>query len=249
MRNGILDDLGPMYHSYHIFGVKNAQLPGHFKKNQKVKEPIIGGYMLSAIGKCRCGVDDPVSFVELFCADGYYAMLARHFGATISEGIDNNKDGFSSVAREIASRLEISNCTFLHADVNVIEGSEQYDIVANVGGLYHVDNPEEILDKSYRMAKKFLIVQTVVSIANDDPHYFESPAPGWSWGNRYSRSSFWKTLVKRGWNVVDTHFNLLEGNDRPEDMGSFYALISKKPARGFSAALPRLRKWKACLGL
>jgi hypothetical protein len=29
-----------------------------------------------------------VSFAELFCADGYYAMMARRLGATASMGID-----------------------------------------------------------------------------------------------------------------------------------------------------------------
>jgi len=66
--------------------------------------------------------------------------------------------------------------------VNKINELEQVDIVANLGGLYHVSNPKEIIEKSYNMAKKLLVIQSVVSMKNDDENYFESPAPGWTWG-------------------------------------------------------------------
>jgi hypothetical protein len=112
-------------------------------------------------------------------------------------------------------------------EVADIDRLEQVDIVANVGGLYHVSNPDEILEKSYRLARRFLVVQTVVSIANNDPDYFETPAPGWTWGSRYSRNSFERHLASKNWKIVDSHFNLLEGNTREEDLGSCYALIEK----------------------
>ena len=101
------------------------------------------------------------------------------------------------------------------------------DIVANVGGLYHIDNPVQILELSYRMANKYVIVQSVVSLAPDDEDYYESPAPGWTWGNRFSRESFDKMIKKQRYQIVDQHFNELEGNDRQEDRGSVYYLIKK----------------------
>ena len=47
-------------------------------------------------------------------------------------------------------------------DKNFIPSLPPADIVANVGWLYHVRSPEEILRKSYAMARRFLIVQTVI---------------------------------------------------------------------------------------
>jgi hypothetical protein len=76
----------------------------------------------------------PVTFAELFCADGYYAMAARHLGASIAIGIDDNRDGHSTVAKKIADRLEIDNCAFIEMDVNAIETMALQDIVANIGG-------------------------------------------------------------------------------------------------------------------
>lgn len=85
----------------------------------------------------------------------------------------------------------------------------------------------QFLEKSYALARRFLIVQTVVSLANDAEDFFECPAPGWTWGNRYSRRSFDCMIRGKGWNIVHAHFNELEGNQRPEDRGSLYYLVKK----------------------
>ena len=133
-----LYDLGPLYHDYSIFGVKNDQLPGIFKPNQQAKTPIITAYIQYAIAKCKQTVDTSVSFAEMFCADGYYAMLARHLGADYSIGIDNGKDNYFYVAPKISNRLSITNIDFILKDANSVDTLEKVDIVANVGGLYHV---------------------------------------------------------------------------------------------------------------
>jgi hypothetical protein len=222
-----LHRFGPLYHSYRLLGGANEQLPGIYPPNQRCKEPILVAYIQWAIAKCRTAMATPVSFAELFCADGYYAMIARHLGATSSIGIDNDRDGHIGTASAIAGALGLAEVSFLKMDVGGIDGLGPVDIVANVGGLYHVDDPLGILRKSYRLAQRWLIVQTVVSLASHDANYFEKPAPGWTWGNRFSRESFDAAIDATGWEVVDRHFNELEGNDRPEDRGSVYYLIRK----------------------
>lgn len=222
-----INDLGPQYHDYSFLGVENRQLEGIFKKNQLSKEYIIRAYIQLAIAKSKEFIDSEVSFAELFCADGYYTMMASKLGADTCIGIDNNKDGFFTKAVEISKRLQMKNVSFVNEDVNNINNLENVDIVANLGGLYHVENPKEILIKSYNMAKKFLIVQTVVSLKNNDSDYFESPAPGWTWGCRYSKESFHKMILDLKFDILDYHFNELEGNDRLEDKGSLYYIIKK----------------------
>lgn len=223
-----LNDLGGLYHDYSIFGVKNKQLDGIFNLNQRAKGPIIMAYIQYAIAKSKIKTTDEVSFTELFCADGYYAMVARHFGATKSRGIDNNRDGHFVNAKIIAERLGIDNIEFIQDDVNNLDQYDKSDIVANIGGLYHISNPEDVLKKSYNMARKYLIIQSVVSLANESEDYFESPAPGWTWGCRFSRQSFNKLITGLGYDIIDSHFNELEGNERLEDRGSLYYLIKIK---------------------
>jgi predicted RNA methylase len=220
------EDLPPLYHDYSFFGKPTDQLPGNYTLNQKAKGPIITAYIALAIAKVF-EEQDKVTFAELFCADGYYAMVASRLGVDRSYAIDNDKDGYTQNGKNMAKDLNIDNVEFVFKDVNEINKMQKVDIVANVGGLYHVENPAEILEKSYKMAKKYLIVQNVVSLANTDPKYFETPAPGWTWGSRYSRESFDRLIKESGYNVVDSHFNELKGNSRPEDLGSAYYLIKK----------------------
>lgn len=185
-----LGDLGELYHDYKIFGATNRQLPGIFSPNQRCKEPIIIAYIQYAIAKARQKMDDEVRFAELFCADGYYAMVARRLGADRSLGIDNDRDGYLGKAAAIAARLRLSNVHFL-------------------------------------MAKKFLILQTVYSMADGRDDYFETPAPGWTWGCRFSANWLEKQITALGYEIVDRHRNELEGNVRPEDRGSAYYLFRR----------------------
>lgn len=226
-RQRALDELGPLYHHYGFFGVDNQQVPGIYAANQAAKEPILRAYIALAMAKLEAFDSRRDDFVELFCADGYYAMLATRFGAKRAVGVDNGRDDFFSKARQIAQALGVQGVEFVHKDVHEAEALGQFDVVANVGGLYHVSDPEAVLDVSYRMARRFLIVQTVVSLASDKQDHFVAPAPGQDWGCRLSQQSFDRLIAQRGWSVVDRHFNHLTGNARLSDRGSVYYLIAK----------------------
>lgn len=208
--------LGSQYHSYRIFGENNPQKSDKFRLNQLCKEKIILAYILHAIAKTK----DP-SFVELFCADGYYAFAAKRFGAKSSTGIDNGHKGYFGNAKKIVEYFK-EDVSFINMDVNDIDTLEPVDIVANVGGLYHTINPAEILEKSYNYAKKFLIVQTVVSMCG--PYFKESPKDR-SWGARFTKE-YMEDLVK-DYDVIDSHFNELLGNKDLKNRGSVYYLIKK----------------------
>ncbi|HAS22666.1 MAG TPA: hypothetical protein DCR51_05895 [Idiomarina loihiensis] len=222
-----LNDLGRLYHSYELFGVKNTANT-FFSTNQKCKEPTIVSYMLYALSKLKVNVSSEAEFMELFCADGYYAMLSVHLGYSRSYGLDNGKAKHFGNAEKIKKVLEVENCFFVRQDVNDLTVQRQYDVVANIGGLYHLGNPEEVLDKSYALARNFLIVQNVVSMESNAEDYFVSPAPNWDWGSRYSRESFDKLICSKNWNVIDSHFNELESNEALSDRGSVYYLIAKE---------------------
>jgi len=210
-----------------MFGISNQQIE-NFRVNQLCKEPILLGYISLAIGKSRKNYSDTPSFAELFCADGYYTMLANFLGASPAVGIDNNRDGWSDGMLEVARRLGLDGVRFEHRDVADVCEVNAYDIVANIGGLYHVTNPVDILRRSYALARRYLIVQTVVSMQNNDGDYFVTPAPGWQHGSRFSPQSFANMVQSQGYRVLDVQFNQLEGNARIEDRGSVYMLIEKR---------------------
>ncbi len=217
------------YHDFSLLGFASPQLPGIFGPNQRVKAPVIQAYILMALAKLACE-RKPATFVELFCADGYYAMFARRFGAVRATGVDSDRDGYLASAAVARARLGLDGVDFRRMEVELMDPAERFTIVANVGGLYHVADPATVLDQSYTMCERFLIVQTVVSLATDADDYFAAPAPGLPWGSRHSRRSFDRMLRSRGWRILDSAFAVLEANQRPEDRGSLFYLI-EKPGR------------------
>jgi len=222
-----LTDLGPLYHSYEFFGATNEQISGIFRPNQLAKAPILRAYIQYAIAKSRRAATDRVTFLELFCADGYYTMAARRLGADHATGVDNDRDGHLRLAPAIAARLGLDHVSFEQRDVHDLRDGETYTVVANLGGLYHVSDPLDVLRASWKATERYLIVQSVVSIADRSPDYFEVPAPGWTWGCRFSEAWLRRAVDALGGRLVDTHFNELEGNDRPDDRGSAYLLLER----------------------
>ena len=211
--------IGSQYHSYKIFGEDNPNKSEKFRSNQQSKEKIILAYIMYAIAKCKSP-----SFVELFCADGYYALAAKRFGAVSSTGIDNGHKGYFKHAENIATYFN-EIVSFINMDVADMDKLFTVDIIANVGGLYHVTNPEEILQKSYDLAKKYLIVQTVVSLEPGEDVYFEKSPKDRSWGSRFNRQ-YMDYLVGK-YKVIDRHYNELRGNTEAKNRGNATYLIAK----------------------
>lgn len=225
---GMSEDIGPTYHDFSWLGLPTRQIEGIYAPNQRAKAPVIAAYILLAFARLRCAGREDITFAELFCADGFYAMFAARFGASAAVGFDDDRDGHLAKAELIRGRLGLEQVRFEKTDVAAISPAQRFAVVANVGGLYHVDDPVRVLQQSYDMATDYLIVQTVVSLARTEDDYFERPAPNWTWGNRYSRASFDRLIREQGWHVVDQSFNVLAGNARPEDQGSVYYLIEKR---------------------
>lgn len=215
------------YHDFSLLGLNLPQTPGIFGPNQAAKSPILLGYLHYAIGKLKTRGVVPLTFTELFCADAYYAFCARHFGVDRAYGFDNNRDGFLDQARQIQTILGEQGVELHQTEVLQVPVDFRSSIVANIGGLYHVEDPLRVLQFSYEMAKDYLIVQSVVSLANESPDYFETPAPGWDCGCRFSFGFLERAVAALGGEILDSDQNILSGNGRPEDMGSAYFLIKK----------------------
>ena len=107
---------------------------------------------------------------------------------------------------------------------NVFDLLGSFDFGICAGGLYHLSNPQDLLKLLREKIGTALIIQTVYSLAESSPDYFETPAPHWTWGCRFSYSYLLETVEKAGWKIVDACTNELEGNERLEDRGSAYLL-------------------------
>jgi hypothetical protein len=185
--------------------------------------------MLYAIGKLKTKFVKPISVCELFCADAYFSFVARRFGADRCDAFDSDRDGTLAQAHIVARLLKEEDNVGIHK-VEMFDMPADYraSVVVNCGGLYHVADPLRAVEMSYAMAEHYLILETVVSLANEDEDYFETPAPGWTWGSRFSFAYLHRELLKRGYRILDFDRNIFPFNDRPEDRGNAMFLIAKE---------------------
>jgi hypothetical protein len=114
---------------------------------------------------------------------------------------------------------------FLNADVFTYTPEKPVDVLLNCGGLYHIPDPKRLINECRpRFGARFMVVQSVVTLESTSPDYFVAPAPGWTWGCRFTMGFLEKAIEKAKWKIVDSHFNKLEGNERLCDQGSAYFL-------------------------
>lgn len=212
------------YHDYTALGLSLPQLGGIYPPNQKAKEPTLIRFLQSAIDRLRAAAVAPITLTEMFCADAYYSFRARRMGVDQCDAYDNDSEGFLTQARHISALLNDPNVRLHQSDVRSIPMLPMSSIVMNTGGLYHVRDPLDVLDLSYRKAEHFLIVQTVVSLANLGDSYFDTNRP---YGCRFSAAYLERAIRERGWRVVMQDQNTLPGNENLDDRGSVYFLIEK----------------------
>jgi hypothetical protein len=216
------------YHDFNVVGLNLPPAEDFYRQNQLMKEPLIVGYMLYAMGKLKAQGIKPVSVCELFCADAFYSFVARKFGADRCDAFDSDRDGFLAQARIVAKLLNEEENVGIHkVDMYDMPADYRASVVVNAGGLYHVADPMRAVEMSYAMAEHYLIIQTVVTLTTEDENYFEAPAPGWTWGSRFSYAYLHRELLKRGYKILDTQRNIFPANDRPEDRGNAFFLISR----------------------
>ena len=131
------------YHDFSVVGLNNLPpAEGLYRQNQLVKEPLIVGYMLYAMGKLKAQGIKPVSVCELFCADAFYSFIARRFGADRCDAFDSDRDGYLDQARIVAKLLNEEENVGIHkVDMFDMPADYRASVVVNAGGLYHVADP------------------------------------------------------------------------------------------------------------
>jgi len=231
--------LDPWYHDFAPLGLRTPQRAGIFRPNQAAKQPVLCSLIDQALALCRQSNPIPRG-VELFCADGFYANYAAQKGAEVL-GVDLDLRDLAKAALITRVLGNDDRVRVLQQDVFELEGRFDFGICA--GGLYHLSNPEELLNGLLERVTTALVIQTVYSLEKTDPEYFETPAPGWTWGSRFSYTCL-ETMVKRaGWRAVAAMTNELGGNEKLQDRGSAYFLcvpdatdVSEVAAGGISNA-------------
>lgn len=213
------------YHDFTVLGLPTPQRWGMFPANQAAKQEPLFRMVDEALQAVRQEAVDP-TVLELFCADGFYAIYAAQQGASRALGIDTDPREIDK-ALVAARLLGVRNVDFRVGDV--LTSADRAAIGICAGGLYHLSDPAALLAKLREQISHVLVIQTVFHIGRTEPDYFESPAPGQTWGSRFSWARLLDMTAQSGWQVVRSDRNELTGNDRPEDRGSAYLLCVPAP--------------------
>lgn len=164
--------------------------------------------------------------LDLFCADGYYGLtIASMRPSALVTGVDLDPAEIER-ATTAARVLGIDRARFVQADaVRFLERQTgRYDFVLCTGGLYHLYDPVKLLRRLPSVVKSFIVIQSVVSLGKREASYFESPAPGWRHGCRFSHARLKSWLEETGFDIVREEQSELPANRRASDRGSSFFL-------------------------
>lgn len=98
------------------------------------------------------------SVLDVGANDGYYSIVAERRGARHVVAIDASvlaADKFSIVKQALDSDVE-----YVVADVNSVELTRRFDVTIFFGVLYHLHEPEAVLDKVTELTGETLCIET-----------------------------------------------------------------------------------------
>jgi tRNA (mo5U34)-methyltransferase len=140
------------------FIYRNAESPSHpnakLTDNNEMKQALIGDWLVESVKGKRV--------LDLFSANGAFAIMAAMAGAKVVVGVEYSEERIKC-AEFVASTVR-SNCKieFKRGDVYSVNDyfDAPFDVVLCLGGLYHVADPALVLRQIGRLTKERLILQT-----------------------------------------------------------------------------------------
>jgi SAM-dependent methyltransferase len=100
------------------------------------------------------------SFLDIGCNSGFFSLELAARGARRVDGIDLRPENIEQ-ARFLARHYRLDDVHFEVADVDAMTGGARWDVVLNLGVLYHVVQPLQLLQQTYEQCRRFAVVDTV----------------------------------------------------------------------------------------
>ena len=100
--------------------------------------------------------------LDIGCNSGFFSLDMAARGAKHVDGIDLRQQNIAQ-AQFLAEHYGLANAAFrvADADADALEPAQQWDVVLNLGVLYHVVNPLQFIHQTYEMCRRFAIIDTV----------------------------------------------------------------------------------------
>lgn len=98
--------------------------------------------------------------LDIGCNSGFFSLDMAHRGAQHVDGIDLRDENIAQ-AEFLANHYGLDNVSFRVLDADALPAGQQWDVVLNLGVLYHVVNPLQFLQQTYALCRRFAIIDTI----------------------------------------------------------------------------------------
>lgn len=98
--------------------------------------------------------------LDIGCNSGFFSMDLIDRGVGRVSGVDLRPKNVAQ-AQFLSQHYGVEGADFRVTDVDDLEEGMQFDVVLNLGLLYHVVNPLQVIRRTYELCREFAIIDTV----------------------------------------------------------------------------------------
>ena len=132
-----------------IFADDNAQ-------RMQFRTELIGGTLSHLFGD-ELGA---MSVLDIGCNSGWFSFDLADRGARVVDGVDLRPQNIEQ-AEFLREYFSLGNTHFEVADAMSFDETRRWDLVLNLGVLYHVTDPLRLLQRTYELCDRYAIVDTI----------------------------------------------------------------------------------------
>ena len=103
------------------------------------------------------------TILDVGCNSGFFSLDLAARGAKHVDGIDLRAANIAR-AQFVKEHYGAENVDFSVSDADDLPVGRQWDVVLNLGVLYHVTNPLQLIRQTFELCRRFAIIDTVVHL-------------------------------------------------------------------------------------
>jgi SAM-dependent methyltransferase len=101
------------------------------------------------------------TFLDMACNHGYFALEAGFLGARRALGVDLRPQNIAK-ASFLKDSFSVPNVEFRVGNVYDLDLSQRFDVVYNLGLLYHVTDPYLLMRRTYDLCNRIAVVDSIM---------------------------------------------------------------------------------------
>jgi tRNA (mo5U34)-methyltransferase len=153
-----IESLGPWLHAWPLDqGVMTRQDFGWRITRDRLlfRHSLITETVASVLG----GELSATTVLDIGCSTGFFSLGIAAHGAKQVDGVDLRPANVAQ-AQFLAEYYGVDNVRFSVSDAEHLSSDRQWDVVFNLGLLYHVTNPMQLLRQTFDLCRTFAVVDT-----------------------------------------------------------------------------------------